>query len=142
MNGFVRLNIVICSLPPADSPSQRDADFGASSGGSATHSTASNTSNVTARAETKTQALKAIDTHTVASSAETPLLMRSGHSASPEKPHTPEHSKVDEQEEVNALDLESLQLQDKEIAPEKLIKLEKVGSGGFKVRFGLVLGSL
>lgn len=42
-------------------------------------------------------------------------------------------SKADEQEEVNALDLQSLQLQDKEIAPEKLTRLEQVGSGGFKV---------
>lgn len=63
--------------------------------------------------------------------------MRSGHSFSPEKPQTPRQSKGDEQEEVNALDLESLQLQDKEIAPEKLTKLEKVGSGGFKVRLSV-----
>lgn len=58
--------------------------------------------------------------------------MRRDHSASPEKPVTPDRSKAAEQEEVNALDLESLQLQDKEIPPEKLVKLEKVGSGGFK----------
>lgn len=38
------------------------------------------------------------------------------------------------QEEVNALDLESLQLLDKEINPDLLTKLEKIGSGGFKVR--------
>lgn len=60
--------------------------------------------------------------------------MRSHHSASPEKPHEPENDKAHEhQEDVNALDLESLQLQDKEIRPEKLTKLERVGSGGFKV---------
>lgn len=60
--------------------------------------------------------------------------MRPGHSASPEKPRTPEHSKEHEQQEdVNALDLESLQLRDKEIQPEELTKLERVGSGGFKV---------
>lgn len=41
---------------------------------------------------------------------------------------------VPHQEEVNALDLESLQLQDKEINPDLLTKLEKIGSGGFKVR--------
>lgn len=41
--------------------------------------------------------------------------------------------KVPPQEEVNALDLESLQLQDKEIPFDKLTKLEKIGSGGFKV---------
>jgi hypothetical protein len=30
------------------------------------------------------------------------------------------------------LDLESLGLEDKEIPPDKLVKLEKIGSGGFK----------
>ena len=64
--------------------------------------------------------------------------MRPGRSASPNKPHTVTRSKADEQEEVNGLDLESLQLQDKEIAPEKLTKLEKIGSGGFKVRARLL----
>lgn len=60
--------------------------------------------------------------------------MRDRHSASPEKPRTVDCSKEREhQEDVNALDLESLQLQDKEIPPEKLTKLELVGSGGFKV---------
>ncbi|PWY99554.1 kinase-like protein, partial [Testicularia cyperi] len=34
--------------------------------------------------------------------------------------------------ELNGLDLESLNLVDKEIAPSKLEKLEKIGSGGFK----------
>lgn len=60
--------------------------------------------------------------------------MRKGHAASPNKPMTPMCSKENEQEEVNGLDLESLQLADKEIMPEKLTKLEKIGSGGFKVR--------
>lgn len=118
---------------------QRDQDFDASSGGgSSSNSTASAASNATARArkETKTQALAAIVSS--ASSVDTPLLMRKDHSSSPEKPRTPEYSKHDEQEEVNALDLESLQLQDKEIAPEKLTRLEKVGSGGFKVRFAVL----
>lgn len=60
--------------------------------------------------------------------------MRERHSESPEKPRTVDCSKEREhQEDVNALDLESLQLQDKEIPPEKLTKLELVGSGGFKV---------
>ncbi|KWU44908.1 kinase-like protein, partial [Rhodotorula sp. JG-1b] len=98
------------------------------------HSTLSNLSTDTARQETKTQALKAAD-HASArkGSSSKPLLMRSHHSASPEKPQTPEHSKVHEhQEDVNALDLESLQLQDKEIPPEQLEKLERIGSGGFK----------
>lgn len=124
------------STTPLTTDSQRDQDFDASSGASSSsQSTASAASNATARArkETKTQALAAIVSS--ASSVATPLLMREDHSSSPEKPHTPEYSKHDEQEEVNALDLESLQLQDKEIAPEKLTRLEKVGSGGFKVRF-------
>ncbi|KAM0746890.1 kinase-like protein, partial [Meredithblackwellia eburnea MCA 4105] len=85
----------------------------------------------TARGETKTQALKAIP-DSAATSCDTPLLMQDGHEPDPDKPRTAQHSKADEQEEVNALDLESLQLQDKEIAPEKLTKLEKIGSGGFK----------
>lgn len=37
-----------------------------------------------------------------------------------------------EEEEGLEIDLESLGLEDKEIPPEKLIKLEKIGSGGFK----------
>lgn len=60
--------------------------------------------------------------------------MRAQHPVSPDKPRTVDCSKEREhQEDVNALDLESLQLQDKEIPPEKLTKLELVGSGGFKV---------
>lgn len=37
-----------------------------------------------------------------------------------------------EEEEVLELDLESLGLEDREIPPDKLVKLEKIGSGGFK----------
>ncbi|KPV75607.1 uncharacterized protein RHOBADRAFT_14012 [Rhodotorula graminis WP1] len=59
--------------------------------------------------------------------------MRPEHLASPNKPQSAQHSKENEQQEdVNALDLESLQLRDKEIQPEELTKLELVGSGGFK----------
>lgn len=115
----------------------RDMDVEASSplsAASSTSSTLSNLSTDTARQETKTQALKAADHASGRNrSSNKPLLMRSHHSASPEKPQTPEHSKVHEhQEDVNALDLESLQLQDKEIPPEQLEKLERIGSGGFK----------
>ncbi|KDE08080.1 TKL protein kinase, variant [Microbotryum lychnidis-dioicae p1A1 Lamole] len=115
----------------------RDADFDHSSGGSTVQSDATNTSTETARAETKSQALRRAVTVSVASNAETPLLMRQGHSRSPDKPHSRGRSRAaaalnDITEEINGLDLESLQLQDKEIAPEKLTKLEKVGSGGFK----------
>ncbi|BGP45834.1 hypothetical protein JCM10450v2_001669 [Rhodotorula kratochvilovae] len=96
-------------------------------------STISNLSTKTAREETKTQALRGLEHASARTSAGTPLLMRADHSASPEKPRTPEHSKEHEhQEDVNALDLESLQLRDKEIQPEELTKLERVGSGGFK----------
>ncbi|GAA5878445.1 hypothetical protein JCM3774_006401 [Rhodotorula dairenensis] len=115
----------------------RDMDVEASSpvsAASSAGSTLSNLSTDTARQETKTQALKAADHASKRQgSSNRPLLMRSHHSASPEKPQTPEHSKVHEhQEDVNALDLESLQLQDKEIPPEQLEKLERIGSGGFK----------
>lgn len=103
---------------------RENVDHGDSSG----HSTATN---ATARAETKTQALNKLPPS--AASSDAPLLL-CNHSADLKKPQTPDQSKVDEQEEVNALDLESLQLQDKEIAPDKLTKLEKIGSGGFKVR--------
>lgn len=99
-------------------------------------STVSNVSTETARGETKTQALNVVGhASNRTSGAKTPLLMRPDHSASPEKPQTPEHSKEHEhQEDVNTLDLESLQLQDKEIQPDKLTRLERIGSGGFKVR--------
>lgn len=122
---------------------QRDMDIEASSpvsAASSTGSTLSTLSTDTARQETKTQALKVADHASERQdSSNRPLLMRSHHSASPEKPQTPEHSKVHEhQEDVNALDLESLQLQDKEIPPEQLEKLERIGSGGFKVRASLV----
>ncbi|BGP13780.1 hypothetical protein JCM10213_006388 [Rhodosporidiobolus nylandii] len=113
----------------------RDKDFDRpSSGASSASSTLSNASTQTARNETKTQALDAVEHASARTNGEkTPLLMRPDHLASPEKPRTPEHSKEQErQEDVNALDLESLQLQDKEIQPEKLQKLERVGSGGFK----------
>lgn len=54
------------------------------------------------------------------------------------QPHTPPVSDHSEgvvgviHEEGLELDLESLGLEDKEISPEKLVKLEKIGSGGFK----------
>ncbi|GAA6004675.1 hypothetical protein JCM10207_000976 [Rhodosporidiobolus poonsookiae] len=101
---------------------------------SSSGSTVSNLSTQTAREETKTQALAHVEHASARTSASnTPLLMRPDHLASPEKPRTPEHSKEHEQQEdVNALDLESLQLQDKEIQPDKLTKLERIGSGGFK----------
>ncbi|GAA5867899.1 hypothetical protein JCM1840_003481 [Sporobolomyces johnsonii] len=113
----------------------RDQEAGTSSPDSASSasSTLSNLSTETARAETKTQRLDAVEHASARTSKSTPLLMRAEHPVSPEKPRTPDHSKQrEQQEDVNALDLESLQLQDKEIPPDKLTKLELVGSGGFK----------
>lgn len=62
-----------------------------------------------------------------------PLLLRtrSLRKESHSKPGTPIPSAQNE-EDLNGLDLESLQLVDKEIAFNKLEKLDKIGSGGFK----------
>jgi len=61
------------------------------------------------------------------SSRTTPILPRSEQIQTDETP-IPGKEKEDELE----LDLESLGLEDREIPPEKLQKLEKIGSGGFK----------
>ncbi|KAJ7632868.1 hypothetical protein FB45DRAFT_978506 [Roridomyces roridus] len=62
------------------------------------------------------------------SQPQTPLLLRSEHShiAGPEPREPPPG------EPELELDLESLGLEDREIPPDKLQKLEKIGSGGFK----------
>lgn len=57
-----------------------------------------------------------------------PVLLRS-HRVHLDEPRTPVPEKENEDLE---LDLESLGLEDREIPPEKLTKLEKIGSGGFK----------
>ena len=61
-----------------------------------------------------------------------PVLLRSErvHQDEPLTPPLSEHSK--EAEPELELDLESLGLDDREIPPDKLTKLEKIGSGGFK----------
>jgi len=59
-----------------------------------------------------------------------PLLLRS-HSNEVQRSKPPSPVPAGE-EELNGLDLESLNLTDKEIAFSKLEKLEKIGSGGFK----------
>ncbi|TFY78809.1 hypothetical protein EWM64_g5203 [Hericium alpestre] len=59
-----------------------------------------------------------------------PVLMRS-HDIHQDEPRTPPMSNGQKDEEVE-LDLESLGLEDREIHPNKLTKLEKIGSGGFK----------
>lgn len=63
-------------------------------------------------------------------SASTPVLFRSEQEHGDEPP-TPVPAKDKDNEELE-LDLESLGLEDREIPPEKLTKLEKIGSGGFK----------
>jgi hypothetical protein len=57
------------------------------------------------------------------------VLLRSTHTHTDE-PRTPVPGK--ENSDELELDLESLGLEDREIPPEKLTKLEKIGSGGFK----------
>ncbi len=69
-------------------------------------------------------------THSDATSTSTPVLMRSNRQHTDE-PRTPIPGKEKESEELE-LDLESLGLEDREIPPERLTKLEKIGSGGFK----------
>ncbi|EJD05707.1 kinase-like protein, partial [Fomitiporia mediterranea MF3/22] len=64
------------------------------------------------------------------SSATPPVLLRSDR-IHEDEPVTPPLSK-DKKEEDLELDLETLGLEDREIPPDKLTKLEKIGSGGFK----------
>jgi hypothetical protein len=60
----------------------------------------------------------------------TPVLLRSqGDQFHTDEPRTPVPNQKEEDLE---LDLESLGLEDREIPPEKIVKLEKIGSGGFK----------
>ncbi|KAG6820839.1 hypothetical protein H0H93_010666 [Arthromyces matolae] len=65
-----------------------------------------------------------------------PVLLRSGHTI-PDEPLTPvpteqQKEKEKEPDQELELDLESLGLEDREIPPDKIQKLEKIGSGGFK----------
>lgn len=64
-------------------------------------------------------------------SATPPVLLRSERYHDDE-PITPPVSKEKKDEGDLELDLESLGLEDREIPPDKLTKLEKIGSGGFK----------
>ncbi|EPQ57864.1 hypothetical protein GLOTRDRAFT_114462 [Gloeophyllum trabeum ATCC 11539] len=63
----------------------------------------------------------------------TPVLLRDDrvHVEQPQTPPVSGHNKKEPEPELE-LDLESLGLEDREIPPEKLTKLEKIGSGGFK----------
>lgn len=60
-----------------------------------------------------------------------PVLLRSDH-VMPDDPNTPTPQTGQSQEAELELDLVSLGLHDREIPPDKLTKLEKIGSGGFK----------
>lgn len=68
------------------------------------------------------------DSDTTTTTTDVPVLFRSHH-IHLDEPRTPVPEKENEDLE---LDLESLGLDDREIPPEKLTKLEKIGSGGFK----------
>jgi hypothetical protein len=65
------------------------------------------------------------------SGPQTPVLLRSHH-VHLDEPRTPEPKEAPVGEPELELDLESLGLEDREIPPDKLQKLEKIGSGGFK----------
>ncbi|EAU88854.1 TKL/TKL-ccin protein kinase [Coprinopsis cinerea okayama7 len=67
------------------------------------------------------------------SSSSVPVLLRSQkvHDDEPRTPVPGKEAKDKENDELE-LDLESLGLEDREIPPEKIQKLEKIGSGGFK----------
>ncbi|KAF8163572.1 hypothetical protein B0H34DRAFT_328730 [Crassisporium funariophilum] len=71
--------------------------------------------------------------HSDSTNTAVPVLLRSGTQVHTDEPRTPVPAKEGgkENEELE-LDLESLGLEDREIPPEKLTKLEKIGSGGFK----------
>ena len=70
--------------------------------------------------------------HSSGTNTAIPVLLRS-EQAHTDEPRTPIPGKEkDKENEELELDLESLGLEDREIPPEKLTKLEKIGSGGFK----------
>lgn len=64
------------------------------------------------------------------SASTVPVLLRS-QQVHTDEPRTPVPEKEKDEPELE-LDLESLGLEDREIPPEKIQKLEKIGSGGFK----------
>ncbi|KAF5331125.1 hypothetical protein D9619_005371 [Psilocybe cf. subviscida] len=74
--------------------------------------------------------------HTDETDTAVPVLLRpeseQEHTDEPRTPVPDMTSKEKEKEEELELDLESLGLDDREIPPEKLVKQEKIGSGGFK----------
>ena len=68
------------------------------------------------------------------SDSTTPPILVRPHRVHPDEPCTPPISsqQQNQPEPELELDLESLGLEDREIPPDKLTKLEKIGSGGFK----------
>lgn len=62
----------------------------------------------------------------------TPVLLRDHvHAVDPATPALSEEGKQEKEAELN-LDLAELGLEDSIIRPEHLVKLERIGSGGFK----------
>lgn len=71
--------------------------------------------------------------HRTRSNSKTPPVLDRSHRVHLDEPLTPSLStKAKEAEPELELDLELLGLEDREIPGEKLTKLEKIGSGGFK----------
>ncbi|KAI0723780.1 hypothetical protein C8T65DRAFT_627408 [Cerioporus squamosus] len=88
----------------------------------------------TARPPSTARAPRRRRTRSKSGTATPPVLLRSHH-VHMDEPRTPPLSgraKEKDNEGDIELDLESLGLDDREIPPEKLTKLEKIGSGGFK----------
>ncbi|KAF9447875.1 hypothetical protein P691DRAFT_87251 [Macrolepiota fuliginosa MF-IS2] len=94
------------------------------------HSSPSSTGTVRPPSTRKRGRKKATSSATTATTT-TPVLLRPEH-LHDDEPRTPVPDQEKEAEQELELDLESLGLEDREIPPEKLTKLEKIGSGGFK----------
>ncbi|KAJ1043948.1 hypothetical protein NDA11_006688 [Ustilago hordei] len=121
-----------------------DADETRSDVSTATATAEDETAKAGQRTPTRRRATRAAsNTHPEATDSDQPLLLRArGKAVSSDKlPTPPLTSNNDEAnppqagngiDELNGLDLEGLNLTDKEIHPSKLEKLEKIGSGGFK----------
>ncbi|ORY26231.1 hypothetical protein BCR39DRAFT_541526 [Naematelia encephala] len=84
------------------------------------------------RKKTRRKIIHAIASNKHVSGKTTPVLLRDHfHVKDPETPPHSDESKPSGEAELN-LDLSELGLEDSMIKPEQLVKLEKIGSGGFK----------
>lgn len=125
------------SVETASAPSSTSSRSTARPGSNATATTS--TSQTTARTGRKVggRRLHAHDPAFATNAKVTPTLLREDHvhreqtHPSPTPPPSGHAHQAVANEELN-LDLESLGLEDKEIPSSQLIKMEKVGSGGFK----------